>query len=179
MLLFNFKILLLLFDQFCGSLLLYVFLVSLAEKLFASNTDTALMLSVIILLPFTGMISNTVVNFPLLFVFYRSKAKATNMKEVWQKAIVRTFSPLSMLFTFLTVYNMSITIYILNKVALINLNASLASIGEALTWDPRRLVLWFVSVNLIINYGAGILATIVFLSVMMLKTGLAVFRIRD
>ena len=101
------------------------------------------------------------------------------MKEVWQKAIVRTFSPLSMLFTFLTVYNMSITIYILNKVALINLNASLASIGEALTWDPRRLVLWFVSVNLIINYGAGILATIVFLSVMMLKTGLAVFRIRD
>ena len=178
-LIFNIKVLMLLFDQFSGCLLLYTYLISLGKSLFSSNANTALLLSVIILSPFTGMLSNTIVNLPLLYSFYRTKSNGPTRMEVLKKAIVRTFSPMALLFTLLAIYNTSVTIFILNKLQLIDVTRELANIGEILAWNPQRIALWFVCINLVINYIAGVVTTIAFLSIMTLKSGCSIFSLRN
>lgn len=152
------KALLLQLDIATNFLFFYSFLVSLGSSIFTtSDRYLPLMITIMVLSPVISTVSNSFINLPLLYT-YRRITLQMNARATLMRCVKTIFGPKSSIFSLLALFYVVISCLILVQLNLVTSN--LAFISDLGVWQPKQVVVWLVSINLIVNYLIGLVFSV-------------------
>ncbi|KAI8906716.1 hypothetical protein EDD86DRAFT_248312 [Gorgonomyces haynaldii] len=165
---FVIKCLLLIMDLVTQGLLLYSVLVYYGLQLFGDAVALRLAISIVFLSPMVTLATNSLVNFPIHFYFMKLKLvmngffESVSWHRLFKSASQKTFQHPFVVFNgILSIYVFASTFWILSTINGTTLD-SFSQVSTFLQIDSKTMITRLVQVNILANYGFGILSTIVF-----------------